>query len=80
MVTLSFTPFYLGSSGFNPFIINTLQNLSVKGLCLRINDSGVFAWINLTALSQTHFIACYESLEIKMFEIISSMVLYVVKY
>ena len=26
------------------------------GLCLRINDFGLFAWINLTALSRTYFI------------------------
>ena len=29
----------LGSSWFHPFIIYTLHNLSVYGLCLRINDS-----------------------------------------
>ena len=33
-----------------------LLNLSVLGLCLRINDSGLFAWISLTALSRTYFI------------------------
>ena len=38
----------LGSSWFHPFIIYTLQNLSVCGLCLRIND--LFAWISLTVL------------------------------
>ena len=31
----------LGSSWFHPFIIYRLQNLSVFGLCLRINDSGL---------------------------------------
>ena len=34
-----------------------LLNLSVLGLCLRINDSGLFAWISLTVLSHTYFIA-----------------------
>ena len=28
-------------------------NLSVLGLCLQINDSGLFAWINLADLSRT---------------------------
>ena len=31
-------------------------NLSVLGLCLRIHDSGLFAWISQTALSRTYFI------------------------
>ena len=31
-----------------------LLNLSVLGLCLRIDDSGLFAWISLTALSRTY--------------------------
>ena len=35
------------------FIVYTLPNLSVVGLCLRINDSGLFAWIS--ALSRTYF-------------------------
>ena len=33
-----------------------LLNLSVFGQRLRINDSGLFAWISLTALSRTYFI------------------------
>ena len=33
-----------------------LLNLSALGLCLRINDSGLFAWISLAALSRTYFI------------------------
>ena len=37
------------------FIYYILLNLSVLGLCLRINDSGLFAWISLTALSRTYF-------------------------
>ena len=37
-------------------MIYTLQNLSVLGLCLRIHDSGLFAWISQTALSRTYFI------------------------
>ena len=45
----------LGRSRGYPFIIKlyTLQNWSVLGLCLRINESGLFAWISLTALSRT---------------------------
>ena len=46
----------LGSSRFYPLMIYTLQNLSVVGLCLRINDSGLFACISQTALSQTYII------------------------
>ena len=30
--------------------------MSVLGLCLRIIDSGLFAWISRTALSRTYFI------------------------
>ena len=30
--------------------------MSVLGLCLRIYDSGLFAWISQTALSQTYVI------------------------
>ena len=37
-------------------MIYTLQNLSVLGLCLRIHDSGLFAWISQTAFSRTYFI------------------------
>ena len=36
-------------------VIYTLLDLS--GLILRINDSGLFPWISLTALSRTYFIA-----------------------
>ena len=32
----------LGSSGFHPFITEFVS----IGLCLRINDSGLFAWIS----------------------------------
>ena len=45
-----------GSSRFHPFMIYTLQNLSVLGLCLRIDDSGLFSWISQVALSRTYFI------------------------
>ena len=49
----------LGNSWFHRFIIYTLHNLSVLGLCVRINDWFVcldlFAWISLTALSWTLF-------------------------
>ena len=31
-------------------------NVSVLGLCLLINDSDLFAWISLAALSPTYFI------------------------
>ena len=34
----------------------TLHNVSVLGLCLRIHDSGLFAWISQTALSRTYVI------------------------
>ena len=32
------------------------------GLCVRINDSGLFAWISLTALSRTYFIIIHIGL------------------
>ena len=32
--------------------IYTSQNLSIWRLCLRINDSGLFAWISLTSAQQ----------------------------
>ena len=38
------------------YIHYILLNLSVLGLCSRINDSGLFAWISLMALSRTYFI------------------------
>ena len=45
---------------FGEFMISPIHyillNLSVLGLFLRINDSGLFAWISLTALSRTYFI------------------------
>ena len=47
---------------FHPFIIYTLLNLSVLGLCLRIYDwfgclyDSLFAWISLTALSRIYCI------------------------
>ena len=56
MLTLSgtpdFTPF--GEFMISPihYSIYTLQKLSVLGLCLRIDDSGLFACISLTVLSQ----------------------------
>ena len=59
MLTLSgthdFTPF--GELMISPihYIYIILLNLSVFGLFVRINDSGLFAWISLTALSQTYF-------------------------
>ena len=37
------------------YIHYILLNLSGLGLCLQINDSGLFAWINLAALSRTYF-------------------------
>ena len=50
--TSDFTPF--GEFMISPihyYIIYALQNLSVLRLCLWIIDSGLFAWISLTALS-----------------------------
>ena len=58
------------TSDFTPFAefiispihyIYTLLNLSVLALCLRINDSGLFVCIRLTALSQTYLINTYIS-------------------
>ena len=46
-----FTPF--GEFMKSPFMTYTLQNLSVFGLCLRMND--LFVWINLTAYSRDLF-------------------------
>ena len=54
--TPDFTPF--GEFMISPiryFSLYILLNLSVLGLCLQIKDSGLFAWISLTALSQTYF-------------------------
>ena len=45
----------LGSSWLHLFIIYTSQNVSILRLRLWINDSGLFAWISLTALSQDLF-------------------------
>ena len=56
--TSDFTHF--GELMFSPihlFIISTSQNLSVLRLRLWIKDSGLFAWISLTALSRIYFIA-----------------------
>ena len=39
------------------YIHDLLLNLSVLGLCLWFNDSGLISWISLTALSQTYFIS-----------------------
>ena len=38
------------------YIIYLIVNLSALGLCLQVNNSGLFAWISLTALSRTYFI------------------------
>ena len=58
MLTLSgthdFTPF--GEFMISPIHYNIhyiILNLSALGLCLRINNSGLFAWISPTALSRT---------------------------
>ena len=52
MLTLSGTP---ELTLFGEFMISPIHymllNLSVLELCLRINDSGLFAWISLIALS-----------------------------
>ena len=54
---------FLWNTGFNSLwgvhdfayslniFIYLILNLSVLGLCLRINEFGLFAWISLTALS-----------------------------
>ena len=42
-------------SDFKEINKKILLNLSALGLCLHINDSGLFAWINLAALSVTYF-------------------------
>ena len=38
------------------YIHYILPNWSILGLCIRINYSGLFAWISLTALSWTYLI------------------------
>ena len=49
----------LGTSWFHPFIIYTLHNLSVAGLCLCINDSGLFAFVlDLFYITQTCHLLC----------------------
>ena len=59
------------------YIHYMLLKVSVLALCLRINDSGLFAWISLTALSRTYFIrsrkmktlvyqACFFMLSLEM--------------
>ena len=66
MLTLSgthdFIPFVGGVHDFTHslYVHYILLNLSVLGLCLRINDSGLFAWISQTALSPTYFILLLE--------------------
>ena len=52
MLTLSWTP---DVPPFGEFMISPIHYLSVLGLCLRINDSGLFAWISLTAVFWTYF-------------------------
>ena len=61
MLTLSGTPDF---TPFGEFMISPIRynyihyillNLSVLGLCLRIND-----WIGLTVLSRTYFIIQYS--------------------
>ena len=62
MLTLSGTPDFTPFGEFMIVLIRyiyiycVLLNLSVLGLCLQNNDSGLFAWISLTALSRTYFI------------------------
>ena len=53
--TLDFTHF--GEFMISPIHFITYINLSVLRSRLRINDSGLFAWISLTALSRTYFVA-----------------------
>ena len=42
-------------------MISPIHYIYIIGLCLRINDSGLFAWIRLTALSRTYFIECFTT-------------------
>ena len=59
MLTLSGTPASLIHYNYIHYI---LLNLSVLGLCLRslrVNDSGLFAWISLAILSLAYFIKVY---------------------
>ena len=64
MLTLSGTP---DLTPFGEFTISPIHYIytlyitefSVLGLCLRINDSGLFAWISLT-----YFIYCHLQLVI----------------
>ena len=46
---------------FTHSLVYALLNLSVLELCLRLNDSGLFSWISLTALSWTYFIITISS-------------------
>ena len=64
MLTLSGTPDFTPFREFMILLIRNnvhyvLLNLSVLGLCLRINDSGLFAWISLAALARTYCIMLY---------------------
>ena len=62
MLTLSGTPDF---TPFGEFMISPIHyiyillNLSVLKLYLQINNSGLLAWINLTALSRTYFIVTH---------------------
>ena len=61
MLTLSGTPDF---TPFGEFMISSIhyrtlyitEFVSFRTMCLRINDSDLFAWISLTALSWTSFI------------------------
>ena len=56
---------------YSLYIHYILLNLSVLGLCLRINDSGLFAWISLNALSRTYLI--WFAISNKNFRIVPCM-------
>ena len=46
------------------YIHYILLNLSVLGLCLRINDSDLFAWISLAAMYRTYFSKLFQCIDI----------------
>ena len=56
MLNISGTPdFPFGKVHDFTHSLYTLLNLSVLGLCLRMNGSGLFTWLSRTALSRDLF-------------------------
>ena len=60
--TLDFTPF--GEFMISP-IHYIYMNVSDLGLCLQINDSGMFAWISRTTWSRTYFVTLSYDLHVR---------------